>query len=109
MNMKAAILVKNKSPLVVADIALPEQLSFGQVLVKLYYSGICGSQLNEIDAIKGPDRFLPHLLGHEGSGAVLAVGGGVTRVRAGQRVVMHWRQADGIQSEAPSDSWDGRG
>ena len=32
-------------------------VGFGQVLVKILYSGICGSQLNEIDATKGPDRF----------------------------------------------------
>ena len=105
---RAAILVESCRPLVLGDLDLPKTLQYGQVLVQVHYSGVCGSQLNEIDAVKGPDRFLPHLLGHEGSGTVLAVGGGVTRVRPGQRVVMHWRQADGIQSEAPSYSWDGR-
>ena len=105
---RAAILVECRRPLVVGELDLPKALQYGQVLVQVHYSGVCGSQLNEIDAVKGPDRFLPHLLGHEGSGTVLAVGGGVTRVRPGQRVVMHWRQADGIQSEAPSYSWDGR-
>ena len=68
--MKAAILAESKNPLIVADINLPEKLDVGQVLVKLHYSGICGAQINEIDAVKGPDKFLPHLLGHEGSGVV---------------------------------------
>ena len=69
-KMKAAILVENNKPLVVADIDLPDELEFGQVLVDVHYSGICGAQINEIDAVKGPDKFLPHLLGHEGSGVV---------------------------------------
>ena len=72
--MKSAILVQSKKPLIVADVELPADLKFGQVLVKIYYSGICGAQINEIDAVKGPDKFLPHLLGHEGSGIVEKVG-----------------------------------
>jgi S-(hydroxymethyl)glutathione dehydrogenase / alcohol dehydrogenase len=64
---KAAILVESNKPLEVAEISLPEALLAGQVLVKINYSGICGAQINEIDAAKGPDKFLPHLLGHEGS------------------------------------------
>ena len=66
--------------MVVQDVKIPSNLEFGQVLVKVYYSGICGAQINEIEAVKGPDKFLPHLLGHEGSGVVEKVGNGVTRV-----------------------------
>jgi S-(hydroxymethyl)glutathione dehydrogenase/alcohol dehydrogenase len=70
-------------------------------LVKIHYSCICGTQINEIDAAKGPDKFLPHLLGHEGSATVLEIGPGVKTVKADDRVVMHWRQSNGIQSETP--------
>jgi len=87
---------------------LPDELQCGQVLVKVHYSGICGAQINEIDGAKGPDRFLPHLLGHEGSATVLEVGPAVKTVKAGDRVVMHWRQSNGIQSEPSSYSWNGR-
>ena len=69
--MKAAILVEQCKPLVIADIELPPALDVGQVLVKVHYSGICGSQLGEMDGAKGEDKFLPHLLGHEGSGTVI--------------------------------------
>ena len=72
--MKAAILVKNKKPLVVDEVRLPNTLSYGQVQVKVFYSGICGAQINEIDAVKGKDKFLPHLLSHEGSGKVEKIG-----------------------------------
>ena len=51
----------------------------GQVLVKVEYSGICGSQIGEIDGVKGEDKFLP-LLGHEGSGCVVEIGAGVRKV-----------------------------
>ena len=105
---KAAILVELNAPLVVADIEIPDQLQFGQVLVKVLYSGICGSQINEIEGAKGPDKFLPHLLGHEGSGVVLDIGPGVKTVKKGDHVVMHWRQGDGLQSETPTYSWADR-
>ena len=41
-TMKAAILVEQRKPLVIADIELPQSLDVGQVLVKIHYSGICG-------------------------------------------------------------------
>ena len=68
--MKSAILVESKKPLVVTNVELPSKIEFGQVQIKVCYSGICGAQINEIDAVKGPDKFLPHFLGHEGSGVV---------------------------------------
>ena len=104
----AAILVKSNQPLVIGEIQLPEELFPGQVLVEIFSSGLCGAQINEIDAIKGPDEFLPHLLGHEGFGRVLQVGPGVSTVKAGDQVVMHWRPGTGIQSIPPKYIWQGQ-
>ena len=106
--MKAALLAESKKPLIVADIDLPNELEFGQVLVKVHYSGICGAQINEIDAVKGSDKFLPHLLGHEGSGVVNKTGPGVSTVQENDHVVLHWRPSKGIQSPTPKYSWDGK-
>jgi len=106
--MKAAILVEQRQPLVVAEIELPERLDVGQVLVRIRTSGICGSQLGEIDGVKGPDRFLPHLLGHEGAGTVVAVGPGVRHVRPDDTVVLHWRPGLGIEAAPPTYRWEGR-
>jgi S-(hydroxymethyl)glutathione dehydrogenase/alcohol dehydrogenase len=106
--MRAAILTELNAPLVVADLHLEAPLSFGQVLVKVHYSGICGAQINEIEGAKGPDKFIPHLLGHEGSGTVLDVGPGVRSVKRDDRVVMHWRPGAGLQSETPIYRWNGR-
>ncbi|MEW5864873.1 MAG: zinc-binding dehydrogenase [Pseudomonadota bacterium] len=107
-TMKAAILAELRKPLVVAEVGLPPALDVGQVLVKVHYSGICGSQLGEIDGAKGEDRFLPHLLGHEGSGTVLEVGPGVRHLAPGDKVVLHWRKGLGIESATPSYTWNGR-
>lgn len=103
--MKAAILVESKKSLIIDDIELPKELQFGQVLVNICYSGICGAQINEIDAVKGPDNFLPHLLGHEGSGIVEKIGEGVTTVKPGDHVVLHWVKSTGIQSLTPKYTW----
>ena len=104
---KAAILAKSRAPLVVDEIAFPEALEVGQVLVKVLYTSICGAQINEIDAAKGPDKFLPHLLGHEASAKVLEIGPGVTNVKPGDSVVMHWRPSLGIQGATASYRWRG--
>ncbi len=107
-TMKAAILVEQRKPLVIAGIELPQALDAGQVLVKVHYSGICGSQLGEIDGAKGEDKFLPHLLGHEGSGTVVDTGPGVRYVKAGDKVVLHWRKGSGIEPVPPKYKWDGK-
>ncbi|MBU1152831.1 zinc-binding dehydrogenase [bacterium] len=106
--MKAAILVEQKTPLVITDIEVPSELQYGQVLVKIICSGICGSQIGEIDGVKGPDKFLPHLLGHEGGGIVLETGLGVIRVKKDDHVVLHWRKGEGIESPIPRYKWDDR-
>ena len=106
--MKAAILYKTRKDLIVDQVELPKELFFGQVLVKIKYSGICGSQINEIDAAKGADKYLPHLLGHEGSGIVEKIGPGVSRVKIGDHVVMHWRPGSGIDAPPAKYLWNGK-
>jgi S-(hydroxymethyl)glutathione dehydrogenase/alcohol dehydrogenase len=106
-KMKAAILTELNKPLTVAEIEMPESLEIGQVLVKIHYSGICGSQLGEIDGAKGEDKYLPHLLGHEASGTVIATGPGVKHVKKDDHVVLHWRKGLGIEAETPHYTWNG--
>ena len=86
---KSAVLYQQNKPLRILNIELPEYLERGQVLVKVHYSGICGSQIGEIDGVKGPDRFLPHLLGHEGVCSILEVGSGVKNIKKGDRAIIH--------------------
>lgn len=107
-TMKAAILAELNQPLVIDQVELPSVLEVGQVLVKVHCSGICGSQLGEIDGAKGEDKYLPHLLGHEGSGVVQSVGPGVRFVKPGDHVVLHWRKSQGIESVPPRYTWRGK-
>ncbi len=74
--MKAAILEKQNSPLVVSEVIVPK-LDVGQVLVKIEWSGICGKQVDEIVGKRGDDPHIPHLLGHEVAGVVEEIGPGV--------------------------------
>ena len=107
--MKAAVLEKINSPLSVRDDVELSELEVGQVLVKVLVSGLCGAQLHEIRGHKGNEKFLPHMMGHEGCGIVEEVGPGVTTVKVGDKVVMHWRPGSGIESPFPKylmdDKW----
>jgi Zn-dependent alcohol dehydrogenase len=105
--MKSAVLVELNKPLLLADVDLTE-LTTGQVLVKVLISGICGSQLHEINGNKGNVKFLPHLMGHEGCGIVEGIGPGVLTVKPGDKVVMHWRPGLGIDSNFPQYILNGK-
>jgi len=105
--MKAAILEKINETLVVGDVQITD-LKFGQVLVKIIVSGVCGAQLQEIAGEKGNSKFVPHLLGHEGCGLVESVGDGVTKVKPGDKVILHWKKGEGIESPFPEYVYDGK-
>jgi S-(hydroxymethyl)glutathione dehydrogenase/alcohol dehydrogenase len=107
MRTAAAILVEQRKPLVLDEVEVPS-LAYGQVLVDIKVSRICGSQLGEIDGVKGPDRWLPHLLGHEAGAVVLEVGPEVRHIKAGDRVVCHWRPGRGIEARPAAYDWNGR-
>jgi len=105
--VRAAVLVELNNPLLLADVDLTE-LSTGQVLVRVIVSGICGSQLHDINGNKGNGKFLPHLIGHEGCGIVEDIGPGVMTVKPGDKVVMHWRPSLGIDSDFPQYILNGK-
>jgi len=105
MKFKAAILTEINKPLTISEIETTE-LKVGQVLIKILVSGLCGAQLQEISGLKGNEKFLPHLMGHEGCGIVEDIGPGVTTVKVGDKVVMHWRKGEGIESPFPSYIYD---
>lgn len=100
--MKAAVLTKINEPLVLEELQRPYNLSYGQVLVEVLCTGICGAQLQEIDGRKGDPKHLPHLLGHEGCGMVRDAGPGVRIVSPGDKVVLHWRKGTGIDADPAS-------
>ena len=97
MKMKAAVLKNINIPLEVSNLEIPPLVT-GQILVKIAYSGVCRSQLMEVRGGRGEDPWLPHLLGHEGSGIVISVGDGVTKVKPGDEVVLGWVKGEGLDA-----------
>ncbi len=98
MLMKAAILYKTGEKLVIENnIEIPE-LKRGQILVKIAYSGICHSQINEIRGDRGEDKYLPHMLGHEATGIVEKTGPDVSKIIPGDKVVLGWIKGQGIDA-----------
>ena len=79
----------------IEEVEAPSSPGPGEVMLRPFWCGICGTDLHEFAA--GPivipasphplnGSVLPQILGHEFSGEVLEVGVGVTGVRVGQRV-----------------------
>ena len=63
------------------------------MLVKMAAAGVCHSDLHVVKGdLAAP---LPGILGHEGAGVVLEVGGGVTNVAPGDHVIPLWRASCG--------------
>ncbi len=94
-EMKGAILEEMGKPLKIVslDLAGPEK---GEVLVRVAASGICHTQLLEINGENATGAHLPNFMGHEGSGVVVSAGNGVKKVRAGDHVILSWIKGSGI-------------
>ena len=107
MKTEAALLVQTGAPLVLAELEIPP-LRPGQVLVEIAFSGACGTQVMEWRGDKGEDKWLPHCLGHEGTGVVLEAGGAVTKVKPGDKVVLSWIKGSGVEAGGAVYQWDGR-
>ncbi|MDB9865776.1 zinc-binding dehydrogenase [Candidatus Thioglobus sp.] len=98
ITINAAVLSELNKPLVIKKLET-RPLESGQVLVKILYSGICRSQLMECNGHRGEDKWLPHLLGHEGSGIVQEVGPDVKKFSQGDEVILSWIKGSGIDAK----------
>ncbi|HJZ54804.1 MAG TPA: zinc-binding dehydrogenase [Gemmataceae bacterium] len=107
MKTTAAVLVELGKPLEFADLTIPS-LKPGQALVEVVYSGVCHTQVGEARGHRGEDRFLPHCLGHEGSGIVRELGPGVSKVKPGDRVILSWIKGGGLDVPGTVYDWNGR-
>jgi S-(hydroxymethyl)glutathione dehydrogenase/alcohol dehydrogenase len=108
--MKAAVLYEVNKPLVIEEIDIDEP-GPGQVMVKTVSTGVCHSDLHQIEGLWPID--LPVVLGHEATGIVERLGEGVTYVQPGDRVVMNFIPFCGAcrycQSGRPVLCTEGRG
>lgn len=81
-TMRAAV-YRGKGNVVVETVPVPA-IGAGEVLIRVASCGICGTDLKKIEY-----GFVaaPQIFGHEVSGTVVAVGGGVTKWKMGDRVM----------------------
>jgi Zn-dependent alcohol dehydrogenase len=86
MKTRAAIVVEQGKPMVIDDLELPDP-GPTQVLVKQFASGVCHSQLHELNR---PVVRTPMILGHESTGVVVAKGREVTHIKEGDNVMLTW-------------------
>jgi L-iditol 2-dehydrogenase len=80
--MKAGVL-HTSNDIRYEDIGKP-QVTPGKVLIKVKYTGICGSDIPRVNG--DACHFFPNVLGHEFSGTVEEVGEGVTTLKPGDRI-----------------------
>jgi 2-desacetyl-2-hydroxyethyl bacteriochlorophyllide A dehydrogenase len=85
--MHAIRLVEPGQPLQLLDLPDPVPAA-GEVVVDIQRAGICHTDAHYRAGTATMD--LPVTLGHEIAGVVSAVGDGVTDIRAGQRVALHY-------------------
>lgn len=80
--MKAGV-VHGREDIRFEDITKPVPKE-GQVLIKVKYTGICGSDVPRVN--EDACHFYPNVLGHEFSGVVEELGKGVSSLKVGDRV-----------------------
>ena len=68
-------------------------------MVQMQLAAVCHSQKLEVSGGRGTDKYLPHLIGHEGVGIVKEIGPEVTKVRPGDQVVLSWIRGSGQPAE----------
>ena len=111
MRSRAAVFTEPGQPLAVEEVEYGDPAP-GEVLVRNLAAGICHSQLHQM---RGPRAAPgPLLLGHEATGEVVAVGGGVTHVGPGDLAFLTWIPRDAAPGEgmppplASEIRWRGR-
>ncbi|MBI4219382.1 MAG: zinc-binding dehydrogenase [Chloroflexi bacterium] len=86
MKSVAAIDSEYGKPLRVDEVEVPDPQP-DQVIVKLFSSGICHSQLHQMH---NAESKRPMVLGHEGIGIVSRTGKAVTHVKEGDKAIVTW-------------------
>lgn len=88
IKSKTAVLLKQKN-IKNLDLIL-QKPGENQLLVKNIYSGLCHTQLNEIDGKLGIDKYLPHCFGHEGIAKVVEAGKNVKKIKKNDLICVSW-------------------
>ena len=87
--MKAAVVTTFQAPLEIQDLPVPDP-GPGEVLVRIEFSGLCGTDIHAARGDWPVQPTLPFIPGHEGIGHVEKLGVGVTDREVGDRVAIAW-------------------
>ena len=91
--MKAALLTDKKN-IEIIQLEHP-QCKNNEILIKIYFSGVCGSDLSTYRGVH-PYKKPPIILGHEGAGIVEQVGELVTKFKVGDKLCIQSFVACGL-------------
>lgn len=97
---RAAIYVEPNRPLVVDEVEFADP-GPDQVLVKIFSTGVCHSQLHTMQRPARKGQSLPALLGHESTGVVVAKGRNVIHVKEGDHVITTWVDRNSATTDQP--------
>jgi NDMA-dependent alcohol dehydrogenase len=92
MKIQAAVLYEPGVPFSIERLDL-EPPRAGEVLIKVAAAGVCHSDWHLMTGATA--HALPVVPGHEGSGIVVSIGPGVTRVKPGDHVALNWAPSCG--------------
>src|SRR5438132_6309335 len=93
--MRAAVLYEPNTEMPIEELSI-EKPRDGEVMVRIAATGACHSDYHVMDGSwHGAGYPLPAVLGHEASAIVEAVGGGVTRLRPGDHVILSFAPSCG--------------
>jgi (R,R)-butanediol dehydrogenase/meso-butanediol dehydrogenase/diacetyl reductase len=84
--MRAAFFEGNQT--IAVGPCVPVEPGPGEVQIQVSYCGICGTDLHLFHGAMAHRLHLPHVMGHEMSGAIASIGPGVERFRPGDRVTV---------------------
>lgn len=99
MKSRAAIHIKTNQQLLIDDIDIPDPKT-DYVNLKMFSSGICHSQLHQMN---NPEFQTPALLGHEGTGIVTDIGKNVTHLKEGDLAIVTWVPRNPIEGRWAPD------
>lgn len=101
MKNKIAVLTKINSNLKIIDNIEIPKLQRNQLLIKVKYTAVCGSQLYEIAGLRDSVKYIPHSLGHEASGIVIKKHKSVKKIRINDKVFISWISSKGKDAAPP--------
>lgn len=93
---ESAVLSRFCAQIEIKKVIVPK-LQPRQLLVKIHFAAICGSQIFEWRGQRANEKWLPHMFGHEAFGEIVDLNDCSQIFRIGEKVVVSWL-SNGLES-----------